>query len=97
MPLNEDQIIWTGKTVGLTLESYNDKYSIKSVRKFIHKGQDQLGYDWSFPQEYDKESKKWKPKDKAMPTSVYLGTRDEAIDSLKSLLKQLSPSEEIPF
>jgi hypothetical protein len=100
MPLTEDTIVWTGKSVGITLEVYNNKYSIKGVRSYESQGQTKLVYDWTFPQEYDKEAKSWKAKEKAVPTSLYLGDRDQAIYALTSMLGKINGNnekEDIPF
>ena len=104
MPLTEDTIVWITDFIGLTLEQYKENYSIKAVKKFKSQGQNKIGYDWTFPQEYDPSSKSWKPKAKAVPASIYLGDRERAIDALHSFLVALgapeaeeASSEEPPF
>ena len=101
MALENDQIIWTGKTVGITMENYNGNYSIKACKRFTkNDGTEQLGFDWSFPQEWDKGDRKWKPSEKPKPVSVYLGSRDQAIQALHSMLSSLgmvTEPDDVPF
>jgi hypothetical protein len=92
MALTNDSIVWTGKTVGLTLENYNGKLSIKSCRKYQKGGEDVLTYDWIYVEEYDKETKKRKMAEKPRPASIYLGDHDQAIKALQFLLRQLGGS-----
>ena len=95
MTLTEDQIVWITDNIGLTIEQYKENYSIKMVKKFKSQGQDKIGYDWTFPQEYDQTAKQWKPKAKAVPAGAYLGDRQQATTALHSLLVMLgSPAQE---
>ena len=97
MALNSELVIWTGKTVGLTLEEYNEKFTIKSCRKYQKNGEDVLTYDWIYTEEYDKETKSRKMSEKPRPASVYLGDREQAINALKTFLSQLEPDTDNPF
>jgi hypothetical protein len=102
MPLTNDSVIWTGKTIGITIENYNDKYSIKSVRKYTKGDQEVITYDWIFTEEYDKEQRKRVVSTKPRPCNIYLGPREEAIKALQGLLKSLgvntAPEQgDIPF
>ena len=87
----------------LVIEQYNGKYSIKACRRFESQGQEKTAYDWSFPQEYDKNKKSWGPREKAMPTSIYLGEKEQATKALLSMLDALGNSnqtindDDIPF
>jgi len=102
MPLANDAVIWIGKSTGVTIECYNDKYSIKSVRKYL-KGQDEvLTYDWIYIEEYDQEKKKRVMATKPRPSSIYLGSKDDAIKALGSMLRSLGGTpalegQDVPF
>ncbi len=97
MSLAKDQVIMTGKTVGVTLENYNDKWSIKAIRTYQKNGEDVITYEWIYTEEYDKETKKRKMAEKPRPLSVYLGDREQAISVLSSLLQQLGGTfQDIP-
>lgn len=96
MPLTNDSIIWTGKSVGVTLENYNGIYSIKVTRKWMQQGEEKLSYDWIYPEVYDPEAKKRVVASKPQPRSVYLGDKEQAIQALHSMLVNLgAPSEPI--
>lgn len=70
---------------GILLEEYKDKYSLTSA--YIGKdGQAQM--KWCYRQEKDKDSHENKP-GKSIPIKLELGTKDEAIEHLKSLLVML--------
>jgi len=95
MPLANDAVIWITKSTGVTIENYNDKYAIKSVRKYL-KGQDEvLTYDWIYIEEYDKEKKKRVMSDKPRPASIYLGDKDQAIKALGAMLRSLGGTPEL--
>jgi len=99
MPLTNDQVIWLGKSTGVTLENYNDKYSIKSVRKYLKGSDEVLTYDWIYTEEYDKDQKKRVMSSKPRPASIYLGDQEAAIKACKGFLHALGASDEsdIPF
>ena len=90
MALTKDNVLMTGKSTGIALEVYEDKYSLKSVRTYQGRdGNEVLTYDWIYPEVYDKDKKKRVIAEKPRPGSVYLGDRDQAIASLSSILAQL--------
>ena len=90
MPLANDSVIWIGKSTGLTLENYNEKWSIKSVRKYQGRdGKDVLTYDWIYVEEYDKDQKKRVMSAKPRPASIYFGDKETAIKALANFLRQL--------
>jgi hypothetical protein len=99
MPLTKDSVYWTGKTVGVTIENYNDKWSIKSCRKYQKGGEEVITYDWIYVEEYDKETKSRKIATKPRPCSIYLGEKEQAIEALVAMLKQLGYNQdgETPF
>ena len=91
MPLVNDAVIWIGKSTGVTLENYNEKWSIKSVRKYLT-GQDEvLTYDWIYTEDYDKEKKKRVMSTKPRPASIYLGDKETAIKALAEMQRLLAP------
>ena len=91
--INPNDVVWITQSVGLVIEEYNDKFAIKSVRKYKKDNQDVLSYDWIFIEEYDKETKKRKLSDKPRPASSYLGDRDSALKALKFFLMRLSGTQ----
>lgn len=103
MAKEPENVIWTGNSVGVCIEQYNGNYSIKACKRFTSQGQEKVGYEWGWGQEYDKETKKWKPKAKMSPISVYLGDKQQTIDALHSMIELLSghdnaiTDDDIPF
>jgi hypothetical protein len=108
MALTEDSVIWITKNRGISLESWAAEgkepgYSIAPVQK----AGDKLYYEWVRGKHYDKDAKKRVDDDKDRPLKVYLGTREEAIKALHSLLQGLGgdsqepgpsiPDDSIPF
>jgi hypothetical protein len=97
MTLSKDQVIMTGTTTGVTIEQYEGKYSIKSVRTYKGKdGNEVLTYDWIYPEVYDKDQKKRVVSSKPRPTSIPLGTREETISTLRAVLSSLD-DKDTPF
>ena len=93
MAISPGSIIWTGKSVGITLEEYQGKYSIKACKRYESQGQEKVGYDWSFPQEWDKDKRSFVPREKAAPSGVYLGSKEEATKALNEFLTRLSAKQ----
>ena len=96
MALTNDATIWTGETVGVTLEEYNGKYSIKVVRRWKQGMEDKIGWDWVYRQGYNKETKERVMEEKPKPCGVYLGDRDKAIDALRSMLAMMQGKDDEP-
>lgn len=96
MALNKEAVIWNGST-GIVLEEFNGKYSIKAVRKYKDKsGQEVAAYDWVKKDTWDKDKRQWVTPEKANLTSgVFLGSKEDAIAALHSLLDSLEGDE--PF
>jgi hypothetical protein len=94
MVLTNNVIFWTGKSIGLTLDEYQGKFSLKGVRRYESMGAEKLSFDWVFPQEYDKDRKEWRAKPKAVPLNIYLGEKDQAIQALNKMLQQLEGAGE---
>jgi hypothetical protein len=102
--IDHDRFILTNEQYdsGIALDEYNDKYSIASA--YLNKN-GQVALKWVFQQKWDKDTKKSVP-GKNMPLKIELGTRDEAIETLKDLLRMLGyfidvptgqPDGELPF
>jgi len=83
--------------VGVVLEEYKDKYSLKKVSK----GKDGKWYpEWVFLSE-------WKdggavPSDKKRPMGTYLGDRETALKALEALWRELKGPDalenpDVPF
>jgi hypothetical protein len=92
MALTNDQVIWTGKSTGVTLEEWEGKISLKGVRKYQKGGEDVLTYDWVYAEVYDKEAKKRVMAEKPRPISLYLGEKKDAIEALEAMLYRLGAS-----
>ncbi len=94
MAIEHDNFILTNKQYdsGIALDEYNDKYSIVSA--YLNKD-GQVALKWVFQQKWDKEAKKSVP-GKNMPLKIELGTREEAVETLKDLLMMLGWSEDVP-
>ena len=87
MALTKDSVTMTGHTTGVTIEIYEDKYSLKAVRTYKGKdGSEVLTYDWIYPEVYDQAQKKRVVAPKPRPTSIFLGDKEAAIKALTSLL-----------
>jgi hypothetical protein len=87
-----DDLIKVGKTIGIRMEEFRDKWSIKSYTY------------WNREESWKPEfitKKIWNPDtrsktDKTVPLSIYLGNREEAIIALHSLLEQLGGDSQEP-
>jgi hypothetical protein len=97
MALTNDMTIWTGETVGVTLEEYNGKYSIKVVRRWKQGGEDKIGWDWVYREGWNKDTKKKEMEAKPKPCGVYLGDKEQAKNAMKAMLLSLGEPDEIPF
>ena len=90
MALVLDKIIWITDKTGVTLEEYNGKFSIKSVQKYQSQGQDKVSYDWVRRETWNKETRKREIPEKVNAAmGVFLGEKDQAIESIQSILDQL--------
>jgi hypothetical protein len=90
MALTKDSVISTGPTTGITLETYEGKCYLKSTRSYKSKdGNEVLTYDWIYPEVYDQAQKKRVVADKPRPMSIPLGTQEQAISALHSILLNL--------
>ena len=90
MVLTNNVIFWTGKSIGLTLDEYQGKFSLKGVRRYESMGAEKLSFDWVFPQEYNKDKKEWVAKAKAVPLNIYLGEKEQAVKALDAMLGLLT-------
>lgn len=71
---------------GIFLEEYNGQIQLIAGRA----GKEGKNYKkWALPQIYDPATKQSKSGTKALPVSVNLGFRDEAIFTLEKILKEL--------
>ena len=73
------ELPWNQYNEIIIVNKYNDKYSLA----LGYKGKDGTnGMKWCFPQGPDR-----KPKEKAVPWTVPLGNRLEAIETIKQIAK----------
>lgn len=89
MSLSEDAVIWITSRMGVVTEEYQGKWSLKAVKKYESQGQEKVSYDWAFGQEYDKDRREWRAKDKAVPVNIYLGDKGQAVKALLAILRSL--------
>ena len=73
---------------GFQVEEYAGKIKLVSARKAQT---EEIYKDWAFPQDNNR-----KPRDKAIPVQIDLGTPDEAIARLKCVLDLLEGNSELP-
>lgn len=107
MPLSKDAVIWLTDKYGIALDEYEGKIKLQGVTKYQKGGEDVLTWDWIYRATWNKDTKTREVPAKANGVAgVSLGSRDEAVQTLSSLLRRLGagnppkPVEEdseIPF
>jgi hypothetical protein len=104
MAFEQDKVIWITDKAGVVPEEYNGKWSLKAVQKYTSQGAEKVSYDWVHKEKWNPETRQREMPAKANAAmGVYLGSKDQAIKALESMLLSLGKAapalegDDVPF
>ena len=88
--IDERSVIWITDKYGIALDEYEGRVKLQGVTKYQKNGDDVLIWDWIYRATYNKDTKQREVPAKANGVSgISLGTREEAVRTLASILSKL--------